>query len=253
MALLLHTEASGEGPPVVLLHGLFGQARNLGVVARALAADHRVISMDLRNHGASPHAPGMGYEALAGDVLATLNAVGISRAAWIGHSMGGKTAMAAALLRPDAVARLLVADIAPVAYAHGNAEITAAMLAVDAGPATTRAQVMAALEAAVPDQAVRAFLAQNFTPGVGWRIGLAEIAAGIADIEGWPDFGAAQYGGPTLFVAGGRSKYVRPAHQAAIARLFPRARVEKIEAAGHWLHADAPAAFNAVVREFLES
>ncbi|MGE0226872.1 MAG: alpha/beta fold hydrolase, partial [Acetobacteraceae bacterium] len=115
--MILHATEAGTGPPVVLLHGLFGMARNLGAVQRALAQRHRVLALDLRNHGASPHAPDMRYTTMARDVLETLEAHDALPAAVIGHSMGGKTAMQLALLWPDAVSRLCVADIAPVAYA----------------------------------------------------------------------------------------------------------------------------------------
>ena len=254
--MILHAEQAGDGTPVALLHGLFGQGRNLGVAARALAATHRVISLDLRNHGASPHAAGMEYRVLASDVLETLDALGALPASLLGHSMGGKTAMAAALLRPDAVTRLLVADIAPVAYAgHGNAAIVAALRNVKLGAATTRADVMAALQDVVPDAQVRAFLAQNFVPGAAprWRIGLAEIAAAIGDLEGWPDFTGAVYGGVVLFVAGGASDYVQPAYFDMMRALFPAYRLTVLDGAGHWLHAQQPAAFAAAAAGFLGS
>src|SRR5689334_18272867 len=111
---------TGAGPSVVLLHGLFGAARNFGTAQRALSPLFRVIALDARNHGASPHAPGMSYPALATDVLETLDALGVSRAAVIGHSMGGKTAMTLAVMAPERISRLLVADIAPAAYDHAN-------------------------------------------------------------------------------------------------------------------------------------
>src|SRR5258708_2378614 len=119
--MLLNFIDAGSGPPVILLHGLFGAARNFGTVQRALSPLFRVIAMDARNHGASPHAPGMRYPTIATDVLETLDTIGIERAAVIGHSMGGKSAMTLALMAPERVGRLLVADIAPVPYQHENA------------------------------------------------------------------------------------------------------------------------------------
>ena len=251
--MILHAEQAGAGPPVVLLHGLFGQGRNLGVVARALAPSHRVISLDLRNHGASPHAAGMDYRVMAADVMDTLAALHALPAALLGHSMGGKTAMALALTQPGAVSRLLVADIAPVAYAHGNAAILAALRGIAVRPETTRAEVIAALAAVVPDAPVRAFLAQNFVPGPAprWRIGLAEIAGAIGDLEGWPDFASARYPGPVLFVAGGLSAYVRPDDYPAMRAHFPAFDVQVIAGAGHWLHAEQPLAFTAAASRFL--
>jgi esterase len=243
---------TGSGPPVVLLHGLFGNARNFGSVQRTLTPLFRVIAMDTRNHGGSPHAPGMRYADLAGDVLETLDSLGIERAAVIGHSMGGKTAMTIALTAQDRVARVLVADIAPVAYRHENESVAAAMRAIPLRPGLTRAEAEAALEHAVPISAVRTFLIQNlrFGPRPEWRIGLEEIAAAVADLEGWETSGGT-YSGPALFLSGAHSDYIRPEHRPIIRALFPIARFVSVKNAGHWLHADNPAGFLSVVEAFL--
>ncbi len=185
--MILHALQSGEGQPVVLLHGLFGAARNFGGVQRALAHRFRVIALDMRNHGDSPHGADMSYPTQARDVLETLRSLDVGPAAVIGHSMGGKAAMALALEFPASVGRLLVADIAPVAYQHGNAAIADAMRAIALTPSLTRQAADTALAPVVPRQDVRAFLLQNLRFGDPpcWRIGLTEIAAAIADLEGW--------------------------------------------------------------------
>jgi esterase len=251
-AMQLNHIDSGNGPPVVLLHGLFGSARNFGTVQRALSPLFRVIAMDARNHGTSPHEAGMGYATLAADVLETLDAIGVERTVLIGHSMGGKTAMNAAIMAPERVGRLLVADIAPVPYQHENESVAGAMRAIPLHAGLTRAVAEAALTDAVPMPAVRTFLVQNlqFGPQPRWRIGLDEIAAGVPDLEGWvtPD---GHYSGPTLFVSGAQSEYVRPEHRPAIRALFPNARFVSVKNAGHWLHADNPAGFLSVVEAFL--
>ncbi len=251
--MILHAEVTGAGPPVALLHGLFGRARNLASVARGLAGAHRVVALDLRNHGHSPHAPGMAYADQAADVLETLAALHALPCGLLGHSMGGKAAMACALLAPGSVRRLLVADIAPVAYIHHNSAIAAAMRAIPLRPGLTRAQATQALAETVPDAAVRSFLLQNLVPGEApqWRIGLAGIADAMAEIEGWPDFPAgAAFLGPTLFINGSRSDYVTAAHRDAIRRLFPASHFVTLKDAGHWLHADQPAAFLQVTQAF---
>nr|WP_294559853.1 alpha/beta fold hydrolase [uncultured Rhodopila sp.] len=130
--MILNAIHSGDGAPVVLLHGLFGAARNFGAIQRALSPRFRIIALDLRNHGDSPHGADMRYPAMAADVSDTLRALGVEQAAVVGHSMGGKTAMALALTAPETVGRLLVSDIAPVPYAHGNTGIAAAMQAIPA-------------------------------------------------------------------------------------------------------------------------
>ena len=250
--MMLHGVALGEGPPVVLLHGLFGQARNFGAVQRRISRRRRVIALDLRNHGASPHGAGMSYAAMAADVVETLGAIAALPCALIGHSMGGKVAMAVALTRPDAVARVLVADIAPVESPPRFAPIIAAMRRMDLREGMTRAEADAALVAAVPDAAMRGFLLQNMRFGglPAWKVGLAEIEAGLGDILGWPDFGTA-YGGPALFLGGARSDYILPAHRPVIRGLFPNARLAVLRDAGHWLHADNPEGFIGVVEAFL--
>jgi len=251
--MILHATEMGSGPPLVLLHGLFGRSQNFGALARRLSAAWRVISPDLRNHGESPHTPGMSYAAMAEDVLETVAALTDLPVPLLGHSMGGKVAMLAALTRPSAVSRLLVADIAPISYRHSNRAVAASMLAVPLAAACSRSQADAVLAEATPDPRVRAFLLQNFMPGASpaWKIGLAHIAAGMADIEGFPPLAThAQYRGPTLFVRGSESGYVKDAAWPVIRSLFPDAALCTIEGAGHWLHADQPDAFAGSVETF---
>jgi esterase len=256
MRLAVH--AAGEGPVVVLLHGLFGSARNLGAVQRALAPQYRVLAIDLRNHGASPHDPAMDYPTMAADVLETLAAEGALPAAIVGHSMGGKVAMHMALGAPEQVRRLVVADIAPVSYPSHFGGFAAAMLTVPAD--ATRTAADAILAPVVDDPAVRAFLLHNFRPGLGWRIGLAEITAALPQIETWVTPGVTPggagglggYPGPTLFISGARSDYVKPEYHRAIRALFPAVRFVTIKDAGHWLHAEQPGAFAATLAAFLQ-
>jgi pimeloyl-ACP methyl ester carboxylesterase len=254
--MILHAIESGPGdgrPPVVLVHGLFGQARNFGAVQRAVAAARRVIALDMRNHGKSPHAPGMTYDTMAADVLETLGAMQALPCVLVGHSMGGKVVMRTALTAPDVVTRLLVSDIAPVAYLPASADYAAAMAALRLD-GVTRASADAFLAKVVPEKDVRAFLLQNLAFGAAphWKIGLAEIVAAMPDIGGWdaPTQGAA-YAGPTLFVAGAQSDYITPEHRPAIRALFPAARFIAVKDAGHWVHADNLAGFMAVLEAFL--
>ncbi len=250
--MILNSVSRGEGPVLVLLHGLFGQSGNFGAVQRRLAAGgRRVVALDLRNHGASPHAPGMDYRTLAEDVRETLEVLGVLPCAVLGHSMGGKAAMALALAHPEAVSRLCVADIAPVRYRPHLVTYAVAMRDLDLLPGMTRAEADEALAPMVEDAGERAFLLSNLLLGAQprWRIGLEHIIAGMDDIQDWPvEEGA--YAGPTLFLAGARSRYVRPEHRPAIAALFPAAKFVTLKNAGHWLHADDPEGFLAVVEAF---
>lgn len=248
--VILQGDEAGQGYPVVLLHGLFGAAANLGLLQRRLAPHHRCLALDLRNHGASPHVDGMDYAAMAADVAETLVARGAWPAALMGHSMGGKVAMRLALERPDLVTRLLVSDIAPKRYVPHFRSYAAAMLAMP--PGLARAEADASLAEAVPDRAVRSFLLRNYrgTANPPWRIGLAQIAAGLPQIEGWDDPGR-RYEGPALFAAGALSDYIGPEDRAAIRTAFPAARFASVKNAGHWVHADNPEGFISVMEAFL--
>jgi pimeloyl-ACP methyl ester carboxylesterase len=250
--MILNAMEAGAGPPLIFLHGLFGTARNFGSAQRALAARFRVLALDMRNHGVSPHQAGMTYPELAADVRETMRAHGIERAAVVGHSMGGKTAMALALQWPEMVARVLVSDIAPVVYVHGNDRVAEAMRRIALRPDLTRQEADRMLQEAAPVPAVRAFLLQNLRFGAdpGWRIGLAEIAAAIPDLEGWVDL-PGPYAGPALFVTGAQSDYVLPEHRVVIKALFPSARFVAVKNAGHWVHADNPAGFQSVLEAFV--
>lgn len=251
----LHVVEAGAGPNVAILHGLFGAARNFATLQRRLASRFRVLALDLRNHGESPHAPGMDYATLAADVAETLAAHNALPAAVIGHSMGGKVAMRLALAAPEAASRLAVCDIAPIAYpSHGHRRYVAAMQALPLTPALTRAAADAALAGAVADAALRQFLLHSLRFGAApaWRLGLAEIADAMPEIESWDAPADASYAGPTLFLTGGRSDYVRAEYRPAIRALFPHARFATLKRAGHWLHADDPEGFLAAITAFLD-
>jgi pimeloyl-ACP methyl ester carboxylesterase len=252
--MMLHAIEAGRGdPPLVLLHGLFGSARNFGTVQREFAGRRRTIALDLRNHGASQHDGDMRYATMAADVLHTLERLDALPAILLGHSMGGKVAMRAALEQPEAVARLIVADIAPAPYPPHLRPTAEAMASLPLVPGMTRAQADASLAQAVPEAAMRAFLLQNLQLGTrpGWRIGLAEIIAAFAEIEAWEAPEDARYTGATLVIAGAASNYIRPAHRPVIRALFPNARLVTLKNAGHWLHAENPTGFIAVVEAFL--
>lgn len=254
--MILHAIDQGSGgDTLVLLHGLFGSAGNFGLIQRRLATQRRVLALDLRNHGASPHADGMEYPAMAADVLETLDRLAPGPVALLGHSMGGKVAMAAALLHPARIARLMIADIAPAPYEPHFRTLAAALQALPVTPGQTRAEADQALAPAVPDAKLRGFLLQNFRPGQigkeggGWRIGLDAIVAALPTIEGWSTTG--HYPGPALCLMGEHSEYVLPEHRKLFRALFPTIRFTTLHGAGHWLHADAPDAFVAAVQGFM--
>lgn len=251
--MILNAAVTGDGEPLVLVHGLFGAARNLGILTRALSQGAKVIALDLRNHGESPHGLPMDFATMAGDVVETLDSLGVSRASIIGHSLGGKTAMALALTRPEMVTRLVVMDIAPVAYDHDYEGYVQAMLAMPLSPELTRGEADQALARAVREAPMRAFLLNNLVLGASprWRVGLREIQAAMPDLLDWKALpGQRPYTGPALFLRGANSSYVGPEAEGAIDALFPGAVRQSIEGAAHWLHADKPREVIAALKDF---
>jgi esterase len=252
--MILHSIDQGEGPPLILLHGLFGTARNLGALARGLAGQARVISLDLRNHGESPHDPDMAYTTMAADVAETMDDKGIGAAPVIGHSMGGKVAMTLALTQPDRVQKLAVLDIAPVSYDHDYEGYVEAMQAIPLNNEVNRKAANERLAERIPDAALRVFLLSNLVLGEQshWRFGLSEIGGAMKSLLRWTDPpGAGAYHGPTLFLRGGNSHYVLPESYAPIGKLFPGAKIQTIEHAAHWIHAEQPQAVTAALQAFL--
>lgn len=253
--MILHLIRQGDAAstPLILLHGLFGSAGNWGRIQRRLAQDRPVLAMDLRNHGTSPHDPIMDYPTMAADVAETMAAAGIARAAVVGHSMGGKVAMQLALRHPTRVTRLVVADIAPVAYPPHFRTIAATLRDIPLAPGLTRAEADRRLAEVEPDPAVRGFLLQNLRFGAtpAWRIGLDEIGAALPAIEEWQSPPGATFEGPVLILRGERSRYIQPEHRPLFRALFPHARMATLRDAGHWLHADAPDAFLRTVQDFV--
>jgi esterase len=255
-ALELAYDALGEtGAPVVVLHGLLGSARNWTGIARQLADTRRVFALDLRNHGRSPWADTMSFEEMAGDVAAFIERHELRPADVIGHSLGGKVAMRLVLTRAALVERLVVVDVAPVAYPHTFGPFVEAMQQVDLAAVRQRSDADRQLGRTISDAVVRNFLLQNLVKtnaGYAWRVNLQALAANMPELLGFPAPGDdAVYRGPTLFVAGGRSGYVKAEHRPLIERLFPHAEHAVIAGAGHWVQAEQPAEFLDRVRPFL--
>lgn len=243
----------GEGPPLLVLHGLYGSGVNWTSHAKWLAEHYRVILPDLRNHGRSPHDPDMSYPAMAGDLAALLDRLGVADALVLGHSMGGKAAMTLALTYPERVRALVAADIAPVSYRHDHAEIIQALRALPLEALAGRDDADQALAPKIASPMVRQFLLTNLqkrSDGYAWRIPLDILADQLPLIEGFPEL-PGHYDGPTLFLHGGSSDYLTPAHHGIIRHYFPKAQIEAVAGAGHWLHVEAPQAFAAALQAFL--
>ncbi|SMX32046.1 alpha/beta fold hydrolase [Actibacterium lipolyticum] len=247
---VLNGPENADAPPLLIAHGLFGSARNWGVIAKRMSDKRKVITVDMRNHGESDWKQTHSYPELADDLAEVIAAHG-GRADVMGHSMGGKTAMTLALKHPDAVNRLVVADIAPVAYTHSQNSLIAAMRAVDLSKVEKRSDADAQLSQHVPEASVRAFLLQSLdVKAKSWRLNLDVLEAEMSKIVGWPG-AVGHFDGPTLFLSGADSDYVRSEYRPLIKTLFPAAKFAKIPGAGHWLHAEKPREFEAALQAFL--
>lgn len=235
------------GTPLLIAHGLFGSARNWGVIAKRLSETRPVITVDMRNHGGSDWHDSHTYTDMAADLAEVIS----EPTDVLGHSMGGKAAMVLALQNPALVNRLIVADIAPVTYSHSQNGPIAAMRQVDLDGITSRSDAkeqLGTLEPGVAD-----FLLQSLDMKARkWRLNLDVLATEMDKIIGFPDV-TGVFDGPTFFLSGGNSDYVQRDARPTIKQHFPTAKFAKIPGAGHWLHAEKPREFEAAVSAFLSA
>lgn len=251
--MLNYTEygTATDAPTLLIVHGLFGSGRNWGVIAKRLSDSRRVITVDMRNHGDSPRADTQTYPEMAEDLAEVIRHIGAPMDV-CGHSMGGKTSMALALLHPDLIRRLIIADIAPVAYDHSQQEFIDAMRAVDLTTLTRRSDAQEQLAAAGVEPALQSFFTQSLDVATkSWKLNLDVLEAEMPSIVGWPTDISGTFDGPTFFLSGAKSHYVLPEYRPGIKALFPNAHFAKLPGVGHWLHAENPRDFEASVRAFL--
>ncbi|MSR14349.1 MAG: alpha/beta fold hydrolase [Gammaproteobacteria bacterium] len=246
-AIPLVYDEFGAGPPLIILHGLFGSARNWQNYAKTLAERHHVIAVDLRNHARSPHAPTHTYSDLAEDVAALLESLDLSDVTLLGHSMGGKAAMTLALASPARLAKLVIVDIAPVAYDDHHTSLIDAMLAMPLAEVHRRQDAERWLESLVPDPTIRLFLLQNLQFGAGgsqWRLNLPVLRAAMPELIGAiTPAGGAQFTKPVHFIRGARSDRIVDSTLPIIASYFPLYAVHTVANGGHWPHSEAPTEF----------
>jgi esterase len=261
MSVELNYRITGDGSPLIVLHGLFGSLENLGGISRRLQDQWQIHALDQRNHGSSAHTDTMDYPSMADDVLAYMDARGLEKAAILGHSMGGKTAMQLALRAPERVDRIIVADIAPVTYHPRHDAVLEGLTSIDLGSIRSRQDADRMLADHVAEPGVRQFLLKNLVrvadnerndyPGLyRWRLNLPVIEQCYPKLAEAPE-GNGPFEGPVLFIKGADSAYIQEKHRDSISRLFPNADLRIIAGTGHWLHAEKPDSFAALCRRFL--
>jgi pimeloyl-ACP methyl ester carboxylesterase len=250
----LNHKIFGEGEEtMIILHGLLGSLDNWQSLAIRFSEKRRVITVDQRNHGKSPHEDGLSYKLMASDLKELMDDLNIEKAILLGHSMGGKAVMQFAFDYPDRVKDLIVADMNPSESVPHHQKIFEALNSMDVDNLKTRGEADKHVAQYISDIGVRQFLLKNVdrTPdGFKWKVNLKainedyyEILAGVGDGQ--------LYTGNALFIRGGRSNYILDPDIDDILELFPIAKLETIEEAGHWLHAEKPNEFYDIVENYL--
>lgn len=248
----LYSQISGEGTPLIIMHGVFGMGDNWQTLGRKWSNDYEVHLLDMRNHGRSPHSDVFSYEAMSDDLLEYMADHSIEKADIIGHSMGGKVAMHFAALNPDKVLKLVVADIGPKSYKPHHQQILEALKSLDLPNISSRGE--AEEQFGIHDPGTKQFLLKSLyweeKGKLAWRFNVPVIAREIEKVgESLP--ANAVYYGDVLFIRGGKSWYIKDEDWDDILGHFPDATLETIDGAGHWLHAEKPKEFYEIVSEFL--
>jgi len=250
----LHYQVQGDGSPLLVLHGFLGSLDNWRALSKRLAQQHRVYSIDLRNHGASPHAPVMNYRVMAEDLREFFADQDILSAHLLGHSMGGKVAMQFAVYFPNLVTSLVIVDIAPRAYVPEHRPLLDALLRLPVHTFTTYGEIDAALAPSVPGPALRQFLCKNLVRnecgGFRWRIDLDAISVNYDELTHAVE-STMPFAKPSLFIRAGRSRFIQDSDIADIRKIFSNAEIIMMADAGHWIHIDAAEGFYEVVTQFL--
>jgi len=257
----------GSGEPLIILHGLYGSSDNWYTIGRALADHHEVFMIDQRNHGLSPHSPDHNYRVMCNDLADFFIRIGINRAIFLGHSMGGKTALAFGMEHPEKVKKMILVDISPFAYdltateeANSHQHILQGLLAIHTETIASRGEADIILQRFVNSLSVRQFLLKNLKRDSAgkfhWTLNLPVLAenlegifAGIIPENDSQSNTIPQF--PLLFIKGEYSGYINKKDEALIRHLLPWSQITTIRGAGHWIHAEQPAAFLEAVRDFI--
>jgi esterase len=255
MNMKLFFREYGQGPPLIILHGLFGSSDNWLTQAKLFSPSFKVYTLDLRNHGLSPHSDTFDYQSMVGDLYDFVNERTIVNPIVSGHSMGGKAAMNFALTHPEKVEKLIVVDIAPKAYNLEHYAIAEGLLAIPIDSLKSRNEADEILSSHVPDADVRQFLLKNLQRkpegGFSWKINLKVISEKLGNVGVDLHVNGA-FEKPTLFIRGVRSKYVQDSDWTRISEIFPLAKLETMDT-GHWVQAEKPQEFVNVVTRWLNS
>ena len=251
----LHSKIQGQGPPIIILHGLFGTHDNWQTIANSLSNSFTVCLLDLRNHSRSPHNELMDYKIMATDVKEFMESNWINSAIVMGHSMGGKVAMQLALDNPDMVEKLIVVDISMRKYSLSHLEIFEALESIDVNKLKDRKEAETQLMEKLHDTSTVLFLLKNLSReknnSFSWKMDLASIKKNYKTLMD-PLITKEVFDKPTLFIRGGKSKHINDEDMPEIKTHFPQAKLETIDDAGHWVHADKPKELLNIIQDFMK-
>jgi esterase len=253
---ILNYRHEGEGFPLIILHGLFGSSRNWQSIARQYAGIYQVISVDARNHGQSFHSLAMNYDCMSDDIIRLMDKLAIEKCHLLGHSMGGKTAMAVSVKESERISKLLIADIAPIVYQHSHDHLIDPILELDLNRLSSRAEADRFLSEKIKEPQLRAFLLHNLVRKDDrwqWQANWSSIKSNMDKLLGRPtDIDNWQIKNRTLIISGSKSDYVNAEAKAAFDKHFLKLEYKKIDDAGHWLHAEKPDLFSRHISDFLK-
>lgn len=251
---LLHSKIEGKGKPLLILHGFLGMSDNWKTLGNRFAEKYEVHLIDQRNHGRSFHSDEFTYELLVEDLLNYISHYNLEEVSLLGHSMGGKVAMLFAVMYPEKVDKLIVADIASRFYPRHHDTILAGLSAVDFSKQKDRKEVESVLKQYIPEFGIRQFLLKNIywktKDELAYRFNLPSFLENLDEI-GVALPSMAVFEGKTLFLKGENSGYIAVNDEPLIKAHFPNAEIVTVKNAGHWLHAENPDDFYSYVVSFM--
>jgi pimeloyl-ACP methyl ester carboxylesterase len=253
--MLLNFKVTGEGQPLIILHGLFGSGDNWSTIAKTFSEHNTVYLVDARNHGKSPHSDLFNYSSMANDLSAFISEQNIVNPIILGHSMGGKTAMKYAVRTRLPIKGLIVVDIAPRYYKPHHQKYIEGLFAVNLETLTSRGEAEQIMANIIPEIDIRQFLLKNLyrteDGKFAWRFNLDVIASQVDNVgEELSESYHSEI--PTLFIRGEKSDYILDKDESSIKTIFPNSEIVTIPGAGHWVHAEKPEEFVHIVKQFIE-
>ena len=251
----LHFKQFGSGPPLIILHGVFGSSDNWKTLANHLMSTFEVYLVDQRNHGLSPHSDDFNYQVMTDDLKELLDDEQIEKYSLLGHSMGGKTAMNFAIQYPEKIIKLIIVDIAPKRYPPRHQNILKGVHSLTLHEINTRKEADDLLSVTINNAGIRQFILKNLSRNPEglfyWKINWKAIEDNIQAI-GEPLLSHAVFSGKVMFIRGAQSDYILNEDEPLLKKHFPDAVLITIKKAGHWVHAEQPAQLLALIKQFIK-